>query len=103
MTSCDSQPVAFGRGKFAVAALALVLALGGSAAAQPVTLPAKKRVKVVFFKARVASDGFITPGKPETVTVFSMPPKTSFQMGIEPPPITLQCGQFFFCDVALAF
>jgi len=103
MTSCDSQPVAFGRGKIAVATLALVLALGGSAAAQPAAQTAKKRVKVVFFKARVASDGFITPGKPETVTVFSMPPKTNFKMGIEPPPITLQCGQFFFCDVALAF
>ena len=59
-------------------------------------------MKVIFFKAHVVSDGLLAPGQPETVTVRGMPPKTRFQMAIEPPPITLQCGQFFFCDVALA-
>jgi hypothetical protein len=61
---------------------------------------AKKRVKIVFFKTRIASDGFLTPGQAETVTVSHMPAKTEFKMAIEPPPTTLQCGQFFFCDVA---
>jgi hypothetical protein len=95
--------VSSGRGKTAVAALALTLGLTGSAVAQPVAQPAaKKKVKVVFFKAHVLSDGLLAPGQPETVTVRDMPAKANFQMAIEPPPITLQCGQFFFCDVALA-
>jgi hypothetical protein len=63
-------------------------------------LAKKKRVKIVFFKARVASDGFLTPGQPETVTVLHMPAKTRFKMAIEPPPTTLQCGQLYFCDLA---
>jgi hypothetical protein len=96
------SPVSIGRGKIAVAALALALGVAGGAAAQPVAQSAKKKVKVVFFKAHVRSDGFLTPGQPETVTVFDMPPKTHFRMAIEPPPITLQCGQFFFCDFAPA-
>ena len=57
-------------------------------------------MKIVFFKTRVASDGFLTPGQPETVSVSHMPGKTDFKMAIEPPPTTLQCGQFYFCDVA---
>ncbi|HSD25619.1 MAG TPA: hypothetical protein VLB79_14965 [Solirubrobacterales bacterium] len=90
-----------GRGKIAAAALALALGLAGSAAAQPVAhSAAKKKVKVVFFKAHVGSDGFLTPGQPETVSVFDMPPKTNFRIAIEPPPTTLQCGQFYFCDFA---
>jgi hypothetical protein len=73
----------------------------GAAPSGPKAQPfAKKKVKVVFFKARVASDGFVTPGQPETVTVFHMPAKTRFRMAIEPPPTTLQCGQLYFCDLA---
>lgn len=86
-----------------MAALALALGVAGSAAAQPTAQSAaKKKVKVVFFKAHVRSDGFVSPGQPETVTVVGMPPKTRFRMAIEPPPITLQCGQFFFCEFAPA-
>jgi hypothetical protein len=104
MVSCDSQRVPTGRAKIAVVALALAVGFAGSAAAQPVVHPAakkhKKKVKVVFFKARVISDGFLTPGQSETVAVTHMPRKTRFEMAIEPPPTTLQCGQFFFCDIA---
>ena len=89
-----------------MAALALSLGLAGGAVAQPVAQPAakakKKRVKVVFFKAHVVSDGVLAPGHPESVAVLDMPAKANFRIAIEPPPITLQCGQFFFCDFALA-
>ena len=93
--------MAIGRGRIAIGALALAVALAGSAAAQPVAQPAaKKKVKIVFFKARVISDGFLTPGQRETVAVTHMPAKTTFRMAIEPPPVTLQCGQFYFCEFA---
>jgi hypothetical protein len=100
--SCDSQPVSIGRGKIALAALVLTVgSAAGAAAAEPVAQPlAKKKVKIVLFKTRVASDGFLTPGQPETVAVSHMPAKTRFKMAIEPPPTTLQCGQFYFCDFA---
>ena len=86
-----------------MAVLCLAIGFAGSAAAQPIAQPAaKKRVKIVFFKAHVASDGVLTPGQPETVGVRKMPPKTNFRIAIEPPPTTLQCGVFFFCDLAPA-
>jgi hypothetical protein len=90
-----------GRGTIAAATLALTVGVAGTAsAAQPAQPLAKKRVKVVVFKARVISDGFLTPGQPETVAVTHMPAKTAFKMAVEPPPTTLQCGQFYFCDFA---
>jgi hypothetical protein len=101
--------VSIGRGTFAAAALVLAAGLAGAAApspadpgpAQPLAKKGKKkRAKIVFFKARVASDGFLTPGEVETVGVSQMPRKTRFKMAIEPPPTTLQCGQLYFCDVA---
>jgi len=97
--------VSIGRGTIALAGLALAVGFAGAAAAEP-TPPsgaqplAKKKVKIVFFKARVASDGFLTPGRPETVTVSHMPARAPFKMAIEPPPTTLQCGQLYFCDFA---
>jgi hypothetical protein len=94
--------VANGRGGIALVALVLAAGVAGDAAAQAATSQplAKKKVKVVLFKARVISDGFVTPGKTETVAVTHMPAKTTFRMAIEPPPTTLQCGQLYFCDVA---
>jgi hypothetical protein len=91
--------VVIGRGKIGIA-LVLALAIVGTAAIGPQSAVAKKKVKVVFFKARVSSDGFLTPGQPETVAVSHLPEKARFKMAIEPPPITLQCGQLYFCDVA---
>jgi hypothetical protein len=98
--------VSIGRGTIALAALVLAVgatgvAAAGAASSGPGARPlAKKEVKVVFMKARVASDGFVTPGQPQTVTVSDLPAKTRFRMAIEPPPTTLQCGQFYFCDFA---
>jgi hypothetical protein len=94
--------VSIGRGKIALAALVLTVgSAAGAAATEPTTQPlAKKKTKIVIFKTRVASDGFLTPGQPETVAVSHMPAKTRFKMAIEPPPTTLQCGQFYFCDLA---
>jgi hypothetical protein len=92
--------VSIGRGTIVLAALALAVGAATATGAEPVAHTAKKKVKVVFFKTRVASDGFLTPGQPETVTVTHMPAKTRFKMAIEPPPTTLQCGQFYFCDFA---
>ena len=90
-----------GRGTIALATLALTLGLAGTAAAaQPAQPLAKQRTKVILYKTRVASDGFVTPGQPETVTVSHMPRRTNFKMAIEAPPTTLQCGQFYFCDLA---
>jgi hypothetical protein len=85
---------------------ALALAVGATGVAATGAPPSDrtahlaKEVKVVFMKARVASDGFVTPGQPQTVTVSDLPAKTRFRMAIEPPPTTLQCGQFYFCDFA---
>jgi len=73
---------------------------GSTTATHPGQALAKTKVKIVFFKARVASDGFLTPGQPETVTVFHLPQKAGFKMAIEPPPTTFQCGQLYFCDFA---
>jgi hypothetical protein len=92
--------VLIGRGKIALGALVVAVAFAGVAAVGTSAAPAKQRVKIIFFKARVASDGFLTPGQSETVTVSHIPAKTEFKMAIEPPPTTLQCGQLYFCDVA---
>jgi hypothetical protein len=100
LASCDSQPVSIGRAKIAAAALLLALGLAGTATGPVTEALAKKKTKLVFLKARVASDGFLTPGQPETVAVSHMPRRTRFKMAIEPPPTTLQCGQLYFCDPA---
>jgi hypothetical protein len=71
-----------------------------SQAAPGAQSPAKQRVKLIFFKAHVRSDGIVTPGQPETVAVSHMPPRSRFKMAIEPPPTTPQCGEFYFCDLA---
>ena len=89
-----------GRGTIALATLALTVGFVGTAAAEPAQPLAKKRTKIVLLKTRIASDGFVTPGQPETVTVSHMPRRTNFKMAIEAPPTTLQCGQFYFCDLA---
>ncbi len=92
--------MSFGRGSTALAAFLLTAALAGGTAEAQTAETAKKRTKIVFFKAHVRSDGLLTPGQPETVAVSHMPQKTDFKLAIEPPPITFQCGQQFFCDVA---
>jgi hypothetical protein len=98
--ACDSQPVSIGRAKIAATALVCAVGFAGTAAGPVTQALAKKRTKLVFFKARVASDGFLTPGQTESVGISHMPRRTDFKLGIEPPPTTLQCGQLYFCDVA---
>jgi hypothetical protein len=99
--------VSIGRGTIALAAL-VALAVGFPIEAAAGTPPdtggaqtlAKKRVKLVFFKTRVVSDGIVTPGQTETVSIFHMSPRTRFKAAIEPPPTTPQCAEFYFCDFA---
>jgi hypothetical protein len=106
MASCHSQPVSGGRGAIALAVVVISLACAvGMAAGAPPAPPGaqtlgKQRVKLVFFKGRVASDGIVTPGQPETVAISRMPERIRFKMAIEPPPTTPQCGEFYFCDFA---
>jgi hypothetical protein len=86
----------------AALACALVLPAAGFAANPNVDLSAKGKAKFIFLKARVGSDGFVTPGQPETISITRMAPKADIAVFIEPPPTTLQCGELYFCDAAPA-
>ena len=72
------------------------------AAAETATVQPLKagKLTVVFAKGRVFSDGFVTPGQLETVTVSHMPPRVRLKAAIESPPTTPQCGEFYFCEFA---
>jgi len=108
--SCDTQRVSGGRGSHrvigAIAALtcAVSLPVAGAAAGTSVahSSEGKHRTKFVFLKAKVGSDGFVTLGRPETISISRMAPKAKIAVFIEPPPTTLQCGELYFCDVAPA-
>jgi hypothetical protein len=104
--SCDSPLVPDGRGKraalasFAVLACALVPAAALASGTMPNGLSAKGHIKFIFLKARVVSDGYVAPGQPETIAVSRLAPKASVKVFLEPPPITIQCGELYFCDPA---
>ena len=109
--SCETQPVSAGRGTLIAASVvaALIGALlvpaiapAKSGVAQLSSKKSKPRTKFVFLKAAVGSDGFVTPGQPETISISRMAPKAPIAVFIEPPPTTLQCGELYFCDVAPA-
>ena len=106
--ACDSQRVSEGRGPHTAAAILAVVACGlvmpatSAATITGVDLTAKKETKFIFLKARVGSDGFVTPGQPETISISRMAPKANIAVFIEPPPTTLQCGELYFCDAAPA-
>ena len=73
--SCDSQRVSDGRGTLTAAA---ALAAAMCALLGPVTAGAadgKAKTKFVFLKARVGSDGVVTPSQPETISVSRMAPE----------------------------
>ena len=97
-----------GRGKrialASVAALActLVPAATGIASGPPNGRNAKGHIKFVFLKARVVSDGVVTPGQPETISLSRLAPKARVDVFVEAPPITIQCGELYFCDPAPA-
>jgi hypothetical protein len=108
--SCDSHRVSAGRGSHtAVAtlvalAVALIVPASGVAGTPQVSLSSKgkHKTKFVFLKARVGSDGFVTPGQPETISITRMAPKANIAVFIEAPPTTIQCGELYFCDPAPA-
>jgi len=86
----------------AALACALVVPATSLATISGVDLSSKKETKFVFLKARVGSDGIVTPGQPETISISRMAPKARIAVFIEPPPTTLQCGELYFCDAAPA-
>jgi hypothetical protein len=93
--------VTFGRRSLAlVAAAALVLAGMLAVAGTAEAGNFKKR----FLKSLVFSDGTMTVGKEETISVLHMPPGAPMKVLIEPVSITPQCGNGpYFCDPELAF
>ncbi len=105
-SACDSQAVVSGRGitlltgVAATAVLALVPAAGG---ADPVAEVSAEKPPLRFFKTRVRSDGSVTPGQQEWVSVSRVPPRAKLKVAIEPPPTTLQCGQYYFCRTVRVF
>src|SRR5215212_3213711 len=96
--SCDSHRVSAGRGSHTVVAALAALACGlivasAAAANTPVELSSKgkHRTKFVFLKARVGSDGYVTPGQLETISLSRMAPRGRIAVFIEAPPTTIQC------------
>jgi hypothetical protein len=87
-------------GPASCAALALALVTAAAADSPQSALSAERQTKFVFKKARVLSDGYVTPGQPETISVSRLAPKARVKVFIEPPPITIQCGELYFCDPA---
>jgi hypothetical protein len=81
-------------------ACALIPAATGIAATAPNGLSAKGHTKFIFLKTRVVSDGSVTPGRPETISVSRLAPKANVRVFIEAPPTTIQCGELYFCDPA---
>jgi hypothetical protein len=77
----------------ALACVSLVIGIGAGGASAV-------KLKVIFHKARVVSDGVVTPGQLETIAVSKMPPRARVRVFIEPPPTTPECGQLYFCDPA---
>jgi hypothetical protein len=60
----------------------------------------KGKLKFIFLKARVVSDGVVTPGQLETIAISRMAPRAAVKVFVEAPPTTLQCGELYFCDPA---
>ena len=89
----------------AVVVLAAALTVASVAMAGPSASASgkgKHRTKFVFLKAKVISDGFVTPGKEETISISRMAPRARIGVFLEAPPTTIQCGELYFCDPAPA-
>jgi hypothetical protein len=85
--------------------LAAALTVASAAMAGPsasASTKGKHRTKFVFLKAKVLSDGFVTPGQAETISISRMAPKAQIAVFLEAPPTTIQCGERYFCDPAPA-
>lgn len=98
--SPEGRPVLFGVAVLTAMALASV---GGSGGAPAAHAAAKKKPPVFFSKARLRTDGLMTPGQNETVLLSKLPPKADFKLALEPPPTTLQCGELYFCNIVKLF
>jgi hypothetical protein len=86
--------------RLALAAAALACSALPAAALATTPVAHEAKMKFIFLKARVVSDGFVTPNQLETISVSNLPARTAFKVFLEPPPVTLQCGEFYFCDTA---
>ena len=94
-----------GRGRRALvaatAALACTLIPVSSGIAGPTAhASSKPKLQFIFLKTRVVSDGFVTPGQTETISISRMAPRAPIKVLVEAPPTTLQCGELYFCDPA---
>jgi hypothetical protein len=89
-----------GRRKNRVAAAGIPLVCALLAASVGPAAAAKHKPKLVFLKARVVSDHTVTPGQLETIAVSHLPARAPLKVFIEPPPVTPECGELYFCDPA---
>ncbi len=62
--------------------------------------PRRDRSSSSFGRLGWSRTAYVTPGQPETISVSRLAPKASLKVFIEPPPITIQCGELYFCDPA---
>jgi hypothetical protein len=81
----------------ACALIPLTSAIAGTTSAHT---SSKGKLKFIFLKARVVSDGVVTPGQLETISISRMAPRAAVKVFVEAPPTTLQCGELYFCDPA---
>jgi hypothetical protein len=98
--------VSVGRGSralFKILALVFLVAVAVAGATSDARAAKQKKPAVSFSKARVQSDGLLLPGQQETVFISGLPPRADFKVGIEPPPTTPQCGEFYFCNIVRVF
>ena len=86
----------------ALACLACAVAIVPAASAVTPVTPkeGEKKIKFRFLKARVFSDGIVTPGQLETITITHLAPRARVKVFVEPPPTTPECGELYFCDAA---
>jgi hypothetical protein len=81
-------------------ACVLIPATNGFAGTPAAHVSSKAKLKFIFLKTRVGSDGFVTPGQPETISISRMAPRAPIRVFVEAPPTTIQCGELYFCDPA---
>jgi hypothetical protein len=100
--------MASGRRRFTLS-IALSLCLGALVAA-PIGQAApgsggssnpKRKLPLHIVKGHVFSDGTLSVGKPEFVTITDMPPRARFRIAVEPLAATPQCSTPpWLCDLA---
>jgi hypothetical protein len=84
----------------AVAAVALAtVGQAGAAPAVSVITNSDQKVKTVFFKGRLHSDGVLTVGQVETIVIKGMAPELGLYISVAPPDFVVPiCNQStFYC------